>query len=91
MYFVEKIEDNRAWSHTKGNYIGQRIEFLTYIGRHFEGSSNHSIEEIKHGTYDNHQHCIMVLTVKCATSSYASANEIAASKGIRNVTFNHQE
>ena len=89
MHLVEKIEDNRAGCHAKGNHIGQRIEFLSYGRRYAESPCHQAIEEVKHGSYDYHQYSILVLTVEGTASCHTAADEIAASNGVRNVSFNH--
>ena len=89
MHLMEEVKNDSAGCNAEGNNIGQRIKLLAYRRRDTEGSGHHAVEEVEHGTDNYHQHCIVVLSVESTANGKAAADEVAASKGVGNVSLNH--
>ena len=89
VHLVEEVEDDGAGSHSESDHIGQRVKLLADRRRHAEGPRHHAVEEIEHGSEDNHQHRPLVVPVESGARRHTSANQIAARQGIGNVNQIH--
>ena len=84
---MEQMEYHGRRGYSKGHYICQRIQFLSYGGGYFQHASRHPIEKIEYGSYDNEQKRPTVITVESCTRSHTAGNQVAASNAVGNLSY----
>ena len=69
------------------NTIGKRIELFPNGGRYVQQPGTHSIEEIKECPNEDKEQCCVLLSVKGKDHGDAPRDEVAASNGVWNISF----